>query len=88
MYSWGFNSPKAISNGLLFRVNGFKHKGYVSVNYNEGKDLFDVFLFNPQMVIVKKIESVFFDELVEIIDEAVERVTDYENRVKQEYSLL
>jgi hypothetical protein len=88
MWSWGFNSPKSISNGLLFRVSGFKHKGFVSVTYNEGKDLFDITLYDKQMVIVKKIESVFFDELVEIIDEAVERVTDYENRVKQEYSLL
>ena len=24
MWSWGFNSPTALDNGLQFKVNGFK----------------------------------------------------------------
>ena len=88
MYSWGFNSPTPLTNGLQFKVEGFIHKGYVSVIYNEGKDLFDISLFNCQMVIIKKIEGIYFDQLVEVIDNEVEKVNDYENRVKQEYFLM
>lgn len=35
--SWGFNTPAALQNneGLLFKVNGFKHQGWVKVVYNE-----------------------------------------------------
>jgi len=88
MHSWAFNSPVALPNGLQFQVEGFKFKGYVKITYNQGKDLFEISLFNCQMVIVKKIEDVFFDEIVEKIDNEVEKVPDYENRVKNEYSLM
>ena len=86
-WSWGFNSPTPLANGLQFKVQGFKHKGYVTVIYNEGKDLFEISLLNYQMELVKKIEEVYFDELVSMIDEEVEKVIDYANRVKQKYSL-
>jgi hypothetical protein len=88
LWSWGLNSPVALSNGLQFKIQGFKHKGYVTIIYNEGKDLFDISLFNCQMVIIKKNKDVYFDQLVEAIDNEVEKVNDYENRVKQEYSLI
>ena len=88
MWSWGFNSPIPLSNGLQFKVEGFIHKGYVVVRYNEGKDLFDISLLDCQKAIVKEIEGVYFDELVEIIDNEVEKVSDYEKRVKMEFSLI
>ena len=34
MWSWGFNNPTAIENGLQFRVQGFKFKGIVEVVYD------------------------------------------------------
>lgn len=40
VFSWGFNTPTAIANGLRFKVQGFKFKGTVEVEYNEGTDLF------------------------------------------------
>ena len=90
MWSWGFNNPRSLPNneGIIFKVQGFKHKGYVAVVYNAGKDLFDVILYNCQMVIKEKTEGIFFDELVEVIDNLVEKTTDYENRVKQECSYM
>ena len=88
MWSWGLNSPMALTNGLQFKVQGFKFKGYVSVTYNEGTDLFDISLLNYQMATQKEIKDIYFDQLVMIIDNEVEMVNDYENRVKQEYSLL
>ena len=88
MWSWGFNSSKAIENGLMFKVEGFIFKGWVKVVYNEGSDLFDITLLDKKGNSIKKIEGVYFDMLADVIDSYVEKCNDYENRVKQEYSLI
>ena len=87
VWSWGFHKPVAIENGLRFKVQGFKFRGVVEVRYNEGHDLFDVSFIKGGKV-VKKVEDVFFDMLVDVIDNYVEKTPDYEQRVRQEYSLL
>ena len=87
VWSWGFNSPMAVKNGLRFKVQGFKFRGTVEVRYNEGSDLFDVSFIKAGKVI-KTIDGVFFDMLVETIDNYVEKTSDYEERVKAEYYLL
>jgi len=86
VFSWGFNNPIAIENGLRFSVNGFKHKGNVAVRYNEGLDLFDVEILTPENELIETIERVYFDQLIEIIDNRVEKVENYEEAVKNEYS--
>lgn len=86
VWSWGFNSPVAIKDGLRFKVQGFKFRGIVEVKYNEGRDLFDVSFIKSEKV-VNKIDGVFFDTLIETIDNYVEKTDDYEQRVKKEYSL-
>ena len=86
VWSWGFNSPIAIENGLRFKVQGFKFRGVVEVKYNEGQDLFDVSFIKAGKV-VKTIDGVFFDILVDAIDNYVEKTSDYEERVKKQYSL-
>lgn len=89
VFSWGFHSPMALPNdeGLAFKVNGFKHKGWVFVKYDEGKDLFDVELRDNAMTIIRVIEDVYFDQLVNVIDHAVERTDDYEKQVKEFYNI-
>lgn len=89
MFSWGFNHPVALPNnkGLRFNVQGFKFKGTVEVVYNEGWDLFDVRFINNGKVI-DTIEELYLDGLVDAIDRYVEKTDDYENRVKEEYSLI
>ena len=89
VFSWGFHCPTALPNddGLAFKVNGFKHKGWVFVKYNEGKDLFDVELRDNSLNIVRSIEDVYFDQLVNVIDYAVERTDDYEKQVKRSYNI-
>ena len=84
MWSWGFNSPIAVKNGLRFKVQGFKFRGIVEVVYNEGSDLFDLSFIKAGKV-VKAIDGVFFDTLVETIDHYVEKTSDYEKRVREEY---
>lgn len=87
MWSWGFNSPKAITNGLSFKVQGFKFKGTVEVVYNEGTDLFDISLIKGGKT-VEAVEGVYIDQLVTVIDHHVELVDNYKERVEDEYSLL
>ena len=86
VWSWGFHKPMALENGLRFKVQGFKFKGTVEVVYNEGRDLFDV-RFIKRNKVVNTIDGVFFDSLVEVIDDFVEKTADYEQRVAAEYSI-
>ena len=83
LFSWGFYCPTRLPDdkGLKFRVNGFKYTGWVSVEYNEGTDLFDVTIGN------KQITDVYLENLVDVIDHAVERTAHYEQKVKQYYNL-
>ncbi len=85
--SWGFD-PKTlrpIKYGIEFHVQGFKHKGKVQVRLNEGEDLFEVSLVSDTGETVETKESIFLDELISTIDDAVENVEDYEKRVATEY---
>lgn len=86
VWSWGFHQPIAIDNGLRFKVQGFKFKGIVEVVYNEGWDLFDVSFIKANKVI-ETIEGVYLDTLVDTIDLYVEKTADYEQRVKETYSI-
>ncbi len=88
LMSWGFHFPVVIRLGLRFRVNGFKHQGWIEVRYNEGADLFDVYLINDDNTLKDLKEGVYFDQLVEVIDDQVEMVNNYTERVNQEYNLL
>ena len=81
--SWGFNSPIAITDGLRFKVQGFKFTGTVEVIYNEGMDLFEIHLRDGRVE-----ADVYVDCLVDVIDGLVERTNDYEKRVKKEYGLI
>ena len=86
VFSWGFNAPTATANGLRFKVQGFKFKGTVEVEYNEGADLFEVKLIKNGKV-VETVEDVYLDSLVDVIDYRVEKVDNYKERIETEYSL-
>ena len=86
VFSWGFNNPTAIENGLRFKVQGFKFKGTVEVEYNEGTDLFDIRLIQNGKV-VETIEYVYLDSLVDVIDNHVEKVDNYKQRVINTYAI-
>lgn len=77
-----------MENGLRFKVQGFLHKGWVTVEYNEGADLFDIKLLSNQLKEVKSIEGIYFDELIDVIDNHVEYCKNYDEKVKEQYSLL
>lgn len=83
VFSWGFHRPTALPDdrGLSFLVDGFKYKGEVQVIYNEGVDLFEVVLTNTG----EKVEDVYLDCLVNVIDGLVERVDNYKEAVRDFY---
>lgn len=83
VFSWGFHNPQRLPDdkGLRFCVQGFKYTGTVEVVYVEGKDLFKVVLTNNGT----KMENVYFDNLVSVIDGLVERVDNYKEKVLTEY---
>ena len=89
--SWGVEpeSVKTVTLGLQFHVNGFKIKGTVKITYMPGPDLFDVEI-RPDNEREQAItfRDIYFDQLVSVIDEAVEKTEDYEERVCQEYGFV
>lgn len=83
--SWAARSFANIAGkGLLFRVSGFKHKGYVFIVLDYS-DTYTVYLLNLQYDVKKKIEGVYCDELTDTIDSEVEKVEDYDNKVRKHY---
>ena len=85
VWSWGFEKPVAIKDGLQFQVNGFKHQGKVQLLYDDGSDTFMYHLLGPDNRISATREFVFVDNLVPSIDSDVELVENYEERIRQEY---
>ena len=92
--SWGLdpNSIKPIvdddSNpGIEFTVSGFKHKGTVHVLYDEGSDTFTFHLLGKTGEIILSKDNLYLDNLVPAIDEAVEKVENYKERVMAEYGI-
>ncbi|GAT63392.1 hypothetical protein [Paludibacter jiangxiensis] len=87
VWSWGFNSPIYLRDGLQFNVQGFIFQGVVQIKYNEGTDLFYInFIKNKKILDV--FLNVSIDMLIDTLDCYIEKVEDYGKRVRDEYSLL
>jgi hypothetical protein len=75
--TWGGQAFKNLNNRILkFKVNGHIHKGHVYVSVN-GSDLYNVYLTTTRGTIVSVMEDIYFDELVDRIDVAVEKQDNY-----------
>lgn len=72
MMCWGFNSPRSLGNGLQFSVKGRKLKGTVKVIYDQGLDLYNLLFLNKKNEEVSRIESVYAEDLTNLIDSTVE----------------
>lgn len=75
MMAWGSKELVAMRDGLKFKTSGMvKWKGYVYVQYDEGMDLYNVIfakIRKYEWIEQERVEGVFFDQLVEIIDRRV-----------------
>ena len=90
--SWGIDldTIKPITDsydryGVEFSVNGFKHQGKVQILYDDGSDTFMYHLLDSSGKTTATRECVFVDNLVPSIDEDVEKVENYKERICQEY---
>ncbi len=70
VWSWGANSWTAIQNGLAFKVQGFKFKGIVKIVLMPS-DTYTI-QFIKGKSIEKEYSDIFFDEMVDTIDNYVE----------------
>jgi hypothetical protein len=75
MFAWGAKELVAMRDGLKFKTSGMvKWKGYVYVQYDEGQDLYNVIfakIRKYEWIEQERVEGVYFDQLVEIIDQRV-----------------
>lgn len=83
--SWGLDPSKArvIDNGMEIRVQGFIHTGFVQITLNEGTDLFEIKLLSEERELVKFIDGVYLDCLVNTLDENIEKCENYEQRISE-----
>ena len=88
--SWGvdMDTIKPVKGGLEFHVQGFKHTGMVQIILDEGKDMFEIHLIPDSEGESKIIEDLYFDMLVSIIDENVEKTDDYKKSNSETYDII
>lgn len=78
VWSWGMCEMGNMNDkGLMFKVNGHHHKGWVLVTL-DWDDTFEVHLINTNSTIKKTFNMVYVDMLIDTIDTAVEKIADYE----------
>ena len=83
--SWGIDpgQAKVIDCGMEIHVQGFIHTGFVQITLNEGTDLFEIKLLSEKRELVKFIDGIYLDCLIDTIDRAVEKCDNYEQRVSE-----
>ena len=88
--SWGVCKFRAMQGdeGVMFHVQGFKFNGWVKCVYDLGADLFNIFYIDNKGETQKIQKGIYFDELVDTIDREVEKVENYNQRVKELYSWI
>lgn len=76
-WSWGGHNFCNVNNrGLLFLVSAHHHKGYVLITLN-GSDYYDVHIISTHGNLKESFKDVCFEDLVETIDNKIERIVDY-----------
>lgn len=88
--SWGVSKFGALQGdtGIVFHVQGYRFNGWVKIVYDEGADLFNIFYIDNKGVTQKIQKGIYFDELVNTIDEEVEKTKDYNQSIMQDYSVV
>lgn len=85
VWSWGAHAWQGGKDFLIFKVQGLKLKGRVKITLHPS-DYYIIEFFKGQEKInpIHKVDNVFFDEMIEVIDNYVEYTgATYENDVKR-----
>ena len=76
-WSWGVSKLVNLQNkGLIMKVNGHHHKGWVLITLG-WEDLYKVYIVSNTGNTLDQYEGIFFDQLVEVIDDRIERIPNY-----------
>jgi hypothetical protein len=77
--TWGVSKRVNMENkGLLLKVNGRKHKGYVLITL-DWCDVYIVHIISTHGNIEKTYDMVYCDMLFETIDEHIEKIPEYKH---------
>lgn len=82
VWSWGLHNKRVITDGVKFDVQGFKFTGEVKVIYDIPLTRFNKELTFKVVIGEKVYTNIWADELIDFIDERVEKVDNYEEAVK------
>ena len=82
VFSWGLHNKRVITDGVRFDVQGFKFTGEVKVIYDIPLTRFNKELTFKVVIGEKVYTNIWADELIDFIDERVEKVDNYEAAVK------
>ncbi|HRE77094.1 MAG TPA: hypothetical protein PLL09_04630 [Flavobacterium sp.] len=75
--SWGVEQKINFKNkGLLMKVNGHHHKGWLLIVL-AWNDTYSYYLLEGNKTIKKEQHEVYFDQLQELIDLDIEKLDDY-----------
>lgn len=76
--SWGFRKGvQTVKNkAYRFTVSGHHHKGHVHIVLNF-MDTFDIYYTSNQGTIKKKSEGIYIDQLIDVLDNDIERIDEY-----------
>jgi len=76
-WSWGSKQLCNIDNkGLIFKVNGHHHKGWVLITL-DWTDTYTVHIISNSGVVLDTYEMVYFDDLFNRIDVRIEKIPEY-----------
>ncbi|CAM3017161.1 hypothetical protein [Legionella worsleiensis] len=87
VWSWGVSKWYKISNTMLaIRVHAHRLNGFVCITLDEAQDLYNITFYSnktvPEMLkhpvsAYEAIEGVYCDQLVEFIDNIIEKIPNY-----------
>ena len=76
-WSWGVSKMVNLQNkGLMFKVSGHHHKGWVLVTLG-WEDLYKVYIVSNTGKYLDEYTGIFFEDLQEVIDNRIEKIADY-----------
>ena len=76
-WSWGVSKRTNLNNkGLLMEVSGNHHKGSVLITLG-WDDTYNVYIINNRGRVLNEYKGIYFDVLVEVIDNRIERIKEY-----------
>lgn len=76
-WSWGAHDYCNLQDrGLLFKVQGHHHKGWVLITLN-WTDTYTIKLFKQNGVEVYSLNMVYNEDLFNILDEKIEKIPEY-----------